>query len=123
MCSSTRVGIAAPLAGLGQLPVARQIVVAEDDARAAAVLDAPQPADVGRVGPHESCIRQIGWPGVTRLQLVLGFGKDAAINWRKPASNRLRVAAAGLGEDEAAAVDVVAQLFGVRQSSSAPGCR
>ena len=66
--------VAIPLAGAGELPVAGQILVAVDDARAAAVFDAVQswPA-YGESGRTMSCIRQIGMAGRDRLQFVLGL--------------------------------------------------
>ena len=81
--------IVVPLAGLGELPVAGQVLVAVDDASAAAVFDAPQLAGVGRIGPHHVLHPPDRMAGRDRLQFVFRFGKDGAINWRKPASKRL----------------------------------
>ena len=49
------------------------------------------------------------------LQLVFGLGKHGGHQLAKTFVEALGVAATGLGEDESAAVDVVAKLFGVRQ--------
>jgi hypothetical protein len=89
----------------GQLPQARQILGAVDDAGAAAEIDAPQRLDLRFDGyvdaPHGVLRRQ-------QVELVLG-SKDALTQLAEAAINP--AAAAGVGEDKAAPVDVLSQVF------------
>ena len=115
--------IVTPLAGAGELPIAGKILVAVDDAGAAAIFDALQVAGVGRIGADHVLHAPDRMAGRNGLQFVFGFGKDGGHELAQADVESARVAAAGFGEDEAAAVDIVAQFLRVRQVDSALGCR
>ena len=100
--------VVVPLAGAGKFPVARQVLVAVDDTRAAAVFHAVQVPGVGRIGPNHVLHPPHGVAGWNGLQFVFGFGEDGGHQLAQGGVEAARIAATCFGEDEAAAIDVVA---------------
>ena len=92
---------------LGLVPVAGEVLGRVDDDGAAAVLDAPERIDVGVqqvLGPPDRVLLGEG------PELVLVLGEDL-LHEPLEAVVELRGAAAGVGEEEAALLDVVAEVL------------
>ena len=102
---------------LGLVPVAGEVLGRVDHDGAAAVLDAPERVDVGGeqvLGPPDRVVLGEG------LELVLVLGEDL-LHEPLEAVVELAGAAAGLGEEEAALLDVVAEvLAGLRRRARGP---
>jgi hypothetical protein len=109
-----RFGILRRPAGLGELPVTRQVLRRVDDRRAAAILDRPQLAEVGRLGPHPLFHVPERMAGRHLRELVFRLREDRGHQLPKALVEATRITAAGLGEDESTAVDIVAELVGKR---------
>ena len=94
-----------------EFPVARKIDLGKNDAGTAAVFDRPESADVGRVGSHELIDTPDRMLRAGEAELIFSFRKNLVQERLHAIFKAAAIGATGLGEDEAAAIDVVSELL------------